>query len=74
MTQPVIDAGGSVVVALGARRHRFLGAPGRSAPGGVTSAGFQVMGASGLGGWGWSLRSAPGLSWVLVAGGSAAAR
>jgi len=34
MMQPVMDAEGSLVVTLGARRHRFLGAPGRSAPGG----------------------------------------
>jgi len=73
MMQPVMDAEGSLFVTLGARRHRFLGAPGRSAPGGVTSEGLQVMGASGSVDGEWFLPSAPGASWVLVAGGSALA-
>jgi hypothetical protein len=51
----------------------LLGSPGAVGSGGSDLGGVQVMGASGVGRWGWSLRSAPGLSWVLVAGGSAAA-
>jgi len=52
----------------------LLGSPGAVGSGGSDLGGVSGhMGASKVGRWGWSLRSAPGLSWVLVAGGSAAA-
>jgi len=52
----------------------LLGSPGAVGSGwGVTSAGVQVMGASGSVDGEWFLPSAPGASWVLVAGGSALA-